>query len=287
MTLGSDAERPRPISTPSRRRSAKRGAPAQPKAEFSGGAVYRRAAAHLRRRYRRGSAPLRQAGDGGASGNLNWLRVKHGVTRPDLAAAIFRAASVFEDTLANGTVIAGSPQTVRAEIERQVEELGINYLLTYLFLGTMSLADALRSLNLFSAEVMPHLASFNYVFPLSPAGEGSAEVPMGEVKPLPAFAGIERLGRSLRRVVRRLPSIGPQGVGVRHGDDVVAGIDEMDFAGDAGREIRNQIEPGAAEIVERYAAVRAANAAAGTRTSSAHRRCRRRPGCGSAPPKSR
>ena len=47
---------------------------------------------------------------------------------------------------------------VRAEIERQVKELGVNYLLTYLFLGTMSLADALRSLQLFSTEVMPHLA---------------------------------------------------------------------------------------------------------------------------------
>jgi hypothetical protein len=30
-------------------------------------------------------------------------------------------------------------------------------LLTYLFLGTMSLADALRSLDLFRSEVMPHL----------------------------------------------------------------------------------------------------------------------------------
>ena len=60
--------------------------------------------------------------------------------------------------VADGTVIAGSPATVRAEIERQVEVLGINYLLTYLFLGTMTLADALRSLELFSTEVMPHLA---------------------------------------------------------------------------------------------------------------------------------
>jgi hypothetical protein len=46
---------------------------------------------------------------------------------------------------------------VRAEIERQVQELDINYLLTYLFLGTMSLPDALRSLQLFTTEVMPHL----------------------------------------------------------------------------------------------------------------------------------
>jgi hypothetical protein len=30
--------------------------------------------------------------------------------------------------------------------------------LAYLFLGTMSLADALRSLDLFRSEVMPHLA---------------------------------------------------------------------------------------------------------------------------------
>jgi alkanesulfonate monooxygenase SsuD/methylene tetrahydromethanopterin reductase-like flavin-dependent oxidoreductase (luciferase family) len=57
----------------------------------------------------------------------------------------------------DGTVIAGSPQTVRAEIERQVKELGINYLLTYLMLGTMSLKDAMRSLDLFGKEILPHL----------------------------------------------------------------------------------------------------------------------------------
>ena len=34
----------------------------------------------------------------------------------------------------------------------------MNYLLTYLFLGAMSLAEALRSLPLFSSEVMPKLA---------------------------------------------------------------------------------------------------------------------------------
>jgi hypothetical protein len=38
-----------------------------------------------------------------------------------------------------------------------VKELGINYLLTYLMLGTMSFADASRSLDLFGKEVMPHL----------------------------------------------------------------------------------------------------------------------------------
>ena len=35
--------------------------------------------------------------------------------------------------------------------------LGINYLLSYLFFGTMTLEEALRSLRLFSTEVMPKI----------------------------------------------------------------------------------------------------------------------------------
>ena len=89
--------------------------------------------------------------------NLNWLRVKHGVGAAEARFGVPRGAT-FEDGVADGSVIAGSPQTVWAEIERQSAELGINYLLTYLFLGTMSLADALRSLELFRSEVMPKIA---------------------------------------------------------------------------------------------------------------------------------
>ena len=66
--------------------------------------------------------------------------------------------ATFEDCVADGSVIAGPPQRVRDEIERQVGELGVNYLLTYLFLGTMTLDEALRSLELFASEVMPRLA---------------------------------------------------------------------------------------------------------------------------------
>jgi alkanesulfonate monooxygenase SsuD/methylene tetrahydromethanopterin reductase-like flavin-dependent oxidoreductase (luciferase family) len=55
-------------------------------------------------------------------------------------------------------VISGTPARVREEIETQVRELGVNYLLTYLFMGKMTLAEALRSLELFSTEVMPKLA---------------------------------------------------------------------------------------------------------------------------------
>lgn len=137
---------------------AKRGTAAQPKAEFPGGVaigVMRHifvgdtdAQAHDFAR------PAMQA----HLTNINWLRVKHGVNAPDSRIGAPRGAT-YEECLADGSVIAGSPARVREEIERQTAELGINYLLAYLFLGTMSLAEALRSLALFSGEVMPHIAA--------------------------------------------------------------------------------------------------------------------------------
>jgi len=61
----------------------------------------------------------------------------------------------FEECVAEGTAIAGSPKTVLAEIEKHHKQIGFNYLLTYLFLGSMSMNDAMRSLKLFVSEVMP------------------------------------------------------------------------------------------------------------------------------------
>jgi alkanesulfonate monooxygenase SsuD/methylene tetrahydromethanopterin reductase-like flavin-dependent oxidoreductase (luciferase family) len=60
--------------------------------------------------------------------------------------------------LAEGSAIAGSPATVLAEIRRQQRELGINYMIGYFMFGTMTLADARRSMELFAGEVMPQLA---------------------------------------------------------------------------------------------------------------------------------
>ena len=135
----------------------KRGGPASPKAEFPGGAAIgvqqhifvadTDAQAH---RFAKPAMDIHLA-------HLNWLRVKHGETGLTSRLNVPRGAN-FEACVEDRTVIAGSPATVRVEIERQVRELGVNYLLTYLFLGTMSLADALRSLDLFRSEVMPHLA---------------------------------------------------------------------------------------------------------------------------------
>jgi len=137
---------------------AKRGGPASPKPEFSGGTavgVLRHIfVAETDAEAMRWAKPAMDR----HLAHLNWLRQKHNATAVDARFNVPRGAD-FEASVADGTVIAGTPQTVLAEIEKQTAELGINYLLTYLFLGTMSLAEALRSLELFRTEVMPKLAT--------------------------------------------------------------------------------------------------------------------------------
>jgi alkanesulfonate monooxygenase SsuD/methylene tetrahydromethanopterin reductase-like flavin-dependent oxidoreductase (luciferase family) len=60
-----------------------------------------------------------------------------------------------DEAIADGSTIVGTPEQVRAAIERQQDELGINYFIGYFMFGTMTLADGLRSLRLFTDEVMP------------------------------------------------------------------------------------------------------------------------------------
>ncbi len=136
---------------------ARRGRAAQPKAEFPGGAaigVQRHIfVADTDAQAKRFAKPAMEV----HLANLTWLRNMHGVTGLTSRLNIPRGAD-YEACVADGTVISGNPETVRAEIEQQVQELGVNYLLTYLFLGTMTLSDALRSLQLFSTEVMPRVA---------------------------------------------------------------------------------------------------------------------------------
>ena len=67
------------------------------------------------------------------------------------------AANTFADSEREGTIIAGSPETVRRKITEQATELGLNYLLSYLMFGTLTLDQSLRSLALFKSEVMPAL----------------------------------------------------------------------------------------------------------------------------------
>jgi len=88
--------------------------------------------------------------------SLNYLRNTQSGSVPDPRSNIHRGTT-FEEWEQEGMAIAGSPATVWAAIERQAGELGINYLLSYLFFGAMTLEEALRSLELFRAEVMPKI----------------------------------------------------------------------------------------------------------------------------------
>ena len=141
---------------------AKRGAPAQPKAEFKGGVaigvsrqvVVAETEAEARR-IAEPNAALHHH-------NLTWLiqrNAKAADQTTNLAVRLnIPLAASYEDALRDGTLIAGTPDQVRAEIERQVEILGVNYLITYPYFGNMELGEAMNSLRLFSTEVMPRIA---------------------------------------------------------------------------------------------------------------------------------
>ena len=135
----------------------KRGGAAQPKDEFDGGAAVgllrHIVVADTDEDARRIAKP---ALDHHAA-SLNWLRKKHGSTQFTNRLNVHRGET-FESWEEMQMVIAGSPDTVRAEIERQAKLLGLNYLVAYLFFGSMTLADAMRSQTLFATEIMPALA---------------------------------------------------------------------------------------------------------------------------------
>src|SRR5438552_1999739 len=89
--------------------------------------------------------------------SLDWLRRKHSTAEFTARDNVPRGRN-FEECVADGTAIAGSPETVCRTIERQAAELGTHYLLSYLFFGTLTLDQAMRSLKLFSTAVMPRIA---------------------------------------------------------------------------------------------------------------------------------
>jgi alkanesulfonate monooxygenase SsuD/methylene tetrahydromethanopterin reductase-like flavin-dependent oxidoreductase (luciferase family) len=57
---------------------------------------------------------------------------------------------------AEATLIAGTPATVRAKIERDIEVSGANYYVPRFAYGNLTHEESVRSLELFTSEVMPH-----------------------------------------------------------------------------------------------------------------------------------
>jgi alkanesulfonate monooxygenase SsuD/methylene tetrahydromethanopterin reductase-like flavin-dependent oxidoreductase (luciferase family) len=128
--------------------------PAHPKPEFPGGIVMgvnrQVVVADTDAEARRIAQPAHEQ----HHEKITWL-LKRNVTSINYTQHIVGG---FDAAIQAGTVIAGSPDTVRAEIERQVKAIGVNYLNCAMFFGNMALADALRSQKLFATEIMPKLA---------------------------------------------------------------------------------------------------------------------------------
>jgi alkanesulfonate monooxygenase SsuD/methylene tetrahydromethanopterin reductase-like flavin-dependent oxidoreductase (luciferase family) len=82
----------------------------------------------------------------------------------DFGAVPVRFARDFDEARQRGIAIAGTPARVREEIERQIDASACTYFVCRLMFGYMAERDASASIDLFAAEVMPHLLK------LAPAG---------------------------------------------------------------------------------------------------------------------
>jgi alkanesulfonate monooxygenase SsuD/methylene tetrahydromethanopterin reductase-like flavin-dependent oxidoreductase (luciferase family) len=61
----------------------------------------------------------------------------------------------FDEFLATGVIVAGSPETVGQRVRRQAEEAGVNYFCCIFAFGNLSHAQVMASMHLFVEEVMP------------------------------------------------------------------------------------------------------------------------------------
>ena len=76
-------------------------------------------------------------------------------------AIVSATMSNVEAGMENGSVIVGSVDTVGEELERQIELLGINYLICDFYFGDIPHADALGSLDRFTGGIMPKLSQLD------------------------------------------------------------------------------------------------------------------------------
>ncbi len=86
--------------------------------------------------------------------SFRWLFNRHGAE--PRVIAIYPES--FDELIAIGNGIAGSPATVRRFVEEEAAAGGCNYFVPHMVFGDMAVADALRSVELFASEVMPAFA---------------------------------------------------------------------------------------------------------------------------------
>jgi alkanesulfonate monooxygenase SsuD/methylene tetrahydromethanopterin reductase-like flavin-dependent oxidoreductase (luciferase family) len=84
-----------------------------------------------------------------------WL-FKRNKTEPRIIGVL---PETFDELMAIGNGVAGSPETVRNWIKAEVAATGINYFVSWLAFGDLTFDESMRSLELLSREVMPALAT--------------------------------------------------------------------------------------------------------------------------------
>ena len=84
-------------------------------------------------------------------GSFSYLWIKNGDT------ARYEKRSSFDQLLAEGKFLIGSPATVRERLERYVKESGANYCIGAFSWGNFTPQQVQTSLGLFASEVMPAL----------------------------------------------------------------------------------------------------------------------------------
>jgi alkanesulfonate monooxygenase SsuD/methylene tetrahydromethanopterin reductase-like flavin-dependent oxidoreductase (luciferase family) len=85
--------------------------------------------------------------------NLTKLEREHSAG-PRVARSMF---ADMDQAIAKGSVIVGTASEVRDALERQIEALGVNYLILQVYFGTLPLERALHTLAACAEEVMPAL----------------------------------------------------------------------------------------------------------------------------------
>ncbi len=86
--------------------------------------------------------------------SFRWLFQRHGAA-PRISALY---PPTFDELMAIDNGIAGSPAKVREFVAGEIAATGTNYLLSWFAFGDMTLAESLRSLELFTRDVMPAFA---------------------------------------------------------------------------------------------------------------------------------
>jgi alkanesulfonate monooxygenase SsuD/methylene tetrahydromethanopterin reductase-like flavin-dependent oxidoreductase (luciferase family) len=86
--------------------------------------------------------------------SFRWLFNRHG-TEPRIIPIY---PPTFDELVALNNGAAGSPATVRRFVEAEIEANNCNYFVPQMVFGSMTLPEALRSIELFSKDVMPRFA---------------------------------------------------------------------------------------------------------------------------------